>query len=99
MNSRHKIHLILAWIPDRVTQKGNVLDLLVRRRVRMPVKPGLDVGCKECVQVTRKPLMIRPHRRRQILDIDQGARGHVMRDDNTVLVGQGLFQKRQTFTM
>ena len=99
MNSRTKIHHILAWIPDRVTQKGDVLDPPLGGRVCMPVKPGMDVGRKECVQVTRKPLMIRPHRRRQILNINQGARGHVMRDDNTVLVGQGLFQKRQTFTM
>ena len=99
MNSRPKIHLILAWIPNRVTQKGDVLDLRVRRRVCMPVKPGLDVRHKECVHLTSKPLMIWPNRRCQILGIDQGARRHVMRDDNTVLVDQGLFQKRDTFTM
>lgn len=65
----------------------------------MPVKPGLDIRCKERVQVTRKPLMIRHHRRGQILGMYQRGRRNMMCNHHAVLVCQRLFQERNTGTV
>ena len=62
----------------------------------MPIKPGLDIRGKERIQVTCKPLMIRHHRRGQILGMYQRGRRNMMRNHHTVLVRQSLFQERNT---
>ena len=65
----------------------------------MPIKPGLDIRRKERVQVTCKPLMIRHHRRGQILGMYQRGRRNMMRNHHAVLVRQSLFQERNTGTV
>jgi len=65
----------------------------------MSIKPGFDIRRKERVQVTSKPLMIRHHRRGQILWMYQRGRRNMMRNHHAVLVCQGLFQERNTGTV